>query len=68
MRLTPMHIETLQYISSNDYARPGQHRPELERHVKELRENGYLEVKCIGDRAKLCLTLPAQSLIASIAR
>lgn len=66
MNITSKHIDALKYVESGEYRLVGGRNSSLGRYIYELRENGYLAVKCCGDSSKLILTLKANCFMASI--
>lgn len=68
MNITPKHVEALRYIASNDYCRPGMQRPDLSSYVQDLKDAKYVVVKSDFNRARLCLTVPGQSLMKSFTK
>ena len=68
MKITPKHVEALRYVASNDYCRPGMQRPDLSKYVQDLKDANYVVVKSDLNRARLCLTIPGQSLINSLTK
>lgn len=68
MKITHKHVEALRYIASNDYCRPGMQRPDLAMYVQDLKDAKYVAVKSDFNRARLCLTVPGQSLMHSLTK
>jgi hypothetical protein len=68
MKITPMHVEALHYIASNDYCRPGMQRPELSQYVQDLKDAKYVVLKSDFNRARLCLTVKGKSLMHSLTK
>lgn len=68
MNITHKHIDALRYVASGDYRRPGGRRPDLNKYVDDIREEGLVCIKIIGDGAKICLTVRGEHILSTVTK
>lgn len=57
-----LHRDVIEYIESGEYLK--KNRPELKKHIEEMKRDGYIVVKALPHRAILALTLKCRLKLA----